>query len=431
VAAIVALCVMSSAAVAQAATPPTLVGEAFSAQENVDNGTGAQFPFILGQCGNWNPYSVPSSFDISGQASGPFPGWFEETGSVSYNSSDDSNAWGQGPVLTFTSTFTITGPNGYVTATGSTGLVPSTAELAVCGGSAGGGGVNIGPFLTKYTATITNPDGSTTVDSGQSYVTLSQWVGLGEYWEASLIQSFFATPPPPPPPLTLSDLTATVNGSTVNVSVDTSPAIVNVTLEENGAKVAPDDTPVNGVASWTLTDVPPGAHTLAVQGWDSPSGQPGDHSGVQTFLVVVPQPPSPPRSGGSSSASSSVVVTTSPVVVVVVNLTEIKARLIEDLVPSAAKLAGLLKSGRYTYSLNTPSAGQIMINWYRANKHALVASGHVSFSKAGPVKVTMKLTATGRRMLEANKSLKLIANGTYTPTGRAALVVTKRFTFTR
>ena len=56
-----------------------------------------------------------------------------------------------------------------------------------------------------------------------------------------------------------------------------------------------------------------------------------------------------------------------------------------------------------------------MINWYTANKHALVATGHADFSKAGPVKVTMKLTATGRRMLEANKSLNLIAKGTYTP----------------
>jgi hypothetical protein len=289
---------MGAGATARAATlPPAMDGEAFSASMAVDNGAGAQFPFILGQCGNWY-FSTPT-FDISGQASGPYPGYFDEQGSVTYSSDAPSNnPWGQGPVLTFSSTFTITASDGVtVSAVGTTSLVPN-GDLAVCFGGAGGGGVNIGPFLTHYTATITNPDGTSSQDSGSSYLTLSQSVGLGEYWSASLIQSFFATPPPPPPTLTLSNLTAAVSGSTVNVSVDTSPAIVNVTLEEGGAKVAPDTSPVNGVARWTLTDLAPGAHTLAVQGWDSASGQPGHHSGVQTFIVTVPSPPPPPPPPG-------------------------------------------------------------------------------------------------------------------------------------
>ena len=237
------------------------------------------------------------------------------------------------------------------------------------------------------------------------------------------------SPAPPPGTLTLSNLAASVSGSTVDVSVDTSPDIVNVTLEEAGKTIAPDTTPVNGVASWTVT-LPAGTHTLEVQGWNSPSGTPGQHSGVLATTVVIgssPPPPPPPPSSGSST----VVVTTSPVVVVIVNVTEIKARILDHLVPSAAKLAELLKTGRYTYSFNTLSAGQIVINWYRVTKHALVATGQAAFSKAGLVKVRMKLTANGRRMLKATKSLKLTAKGTYTPTGQSAIAATKTFTLRR
>ena len=70
-----------------------------------------------------------------------------------------------------------------------------------------------------------------------------------------------------------------------------------------------------------------------------------------------------------------------------------------------------------------------MINWYRVNKHVLVATGQADFSKAGLVKITIKFTANGKRMLKATKSLKLIAKGTYTPTGQPTIAATKRFTF--
>jgi hypothetical protein len=421
---------MGAAVTAGAATlPPTLAGEAFSASMEVDNATGAQFPFILGQCGNWY-YSTPT-FDIFGQASGPYPGYFEEKGSVTYNNDLPGAPGGEGPVLTFASTFTITESDGVtVSAVGTASLVPN-GDLAVCFGGAGGGGVNIGPFLTHYTATITNPNGTSSQDSGSSYLTLSQSVGLGEYWSASLIQSFFATPPPPPPTLTLSNFTATVSGSAVRVSVETSPAIVNVTLEEGGAKVAPDTSPVNGVASWTLTDLAPGTHTLAVQGWDSPSGQPGHHSGVQKFVVTVPPPPSPPSPPSSPtpqpaptpaptpsqpiSPPSSLGGSTPPT-------SSAPVASIRLLLPRKLGIAGLLRQGGYTWALRAPQGGRLVVTWYRARR--VIALGHARFAKSGLVSVRIRLTAAGRRLLRTHRSLWLTAKATYTPTRGSTVAVT-------
>lgn len=328
---------MSAAATAGAATlPPTLAGEAFDASMSVDDPTGAQFPFILGQCGNWD--YAGNKFDISGQATGPYPGSFEEQGSITYSSDEPGpNGFGQGPVLTFASTFTITAQDGVtISAVGTTTLVPN-GDLAVCWESAGGGGVNIGPFLTHYTATITKPDGTSFQDSGSSYLTLSQDVGEGQYWDASLIQSFFATPPPPPP------------------------------------------TP------------PP-----------SPTPQP-----APTPSSTPSAPTSPPSSRGGSTLPTS----SKPVAP------------IKLLLPSKLGIAGLLRQGGYTWALRAPQGGRLVVAWYRAGQ--LVALGHAHFTKSGSVSVRIRLTASGRRLLQAHQSLRVTAKATYTPTAGSAVSVTR------
>jgi hypothetical protein len=418
-----------SATAATPKPPPTLDGEAFSASMAVDDATGATFPFILGQCGNWY-FSTPT-FELTGQASGPYPGYFQEQGSITYSSDAPSdNIWGQGPVLTFASTFTITEPDGTtVAAVGTTSLV-ANGDLAVCWGSAGGGGVNIGPFLTHYTATITNPNGTSSQDSGSSYLTLSQSVGMGEYWSASLIQSFFATPPAPPPTLTLSNLTATVSGSTVNVSVDTSPAIVNVTLDEGRAKVAPDTTPVDGVARWTLTNLAPGTHTLAVQGWAAPSGHSGHHSGIQTFLVTVPSPspspsPSPtpqPAPNPAPTPSEPAPQPPSPSAATPPPASTPPAHL-RWVLPGKLFIAPLLRHG-YTWSVKAPRGGQLVVRWYRGG--VLVAIGRKQFTKPGAIKVAVQLTGSGKRLLRSHRGVWVTAKARYTPIGGSAVSATRR-----
>ena len=337
-----------------AAAPPTLSGESFSASPAVDN---APYPFFL-VCGNGDTSGPYFSFD--GTASGPYPGTFTESGTIDYDPTvfNDEYSFGEGPVTGFSTNFAILSPNGDVT--GSETLIPTGAPAA-CWESAGGGGVVIGscnpfigpstpcPIKTEYTVTIVTSTG-TYRDHGTSSATLDQSFGLGQYWSADLADAFQSAPST----LTLTNPQATVNGTAVTVSVDCSPKIVNVTLEQDGVKIAPDTSPVNGVASWTVT-LPPGTHTLSVEGWNSPSGQPGQHSAVLATTVVIgsspppPPPPPPPPSPSTPPATtvspaSSPGVATSPVAVL--NVAEIKARRLDHLVPSAAKLAGLLKNGR-------------------------------------------------------------------------------------
>jgi hypothetical protein len=61
----------------------------------------------------------------------------------------------------------------------------------------------------------------------------------------------------------------------------------------------------------------------------------------------------------------------------------------------------------------------------------LLAVGKATFSAAATVKLTIKLTANGTRLLQHAKRLKLTAKGTFTPTATHAVVATKTFTLTR
>lgn len=104
----------------------------------------------------------------------------------------------------------------------------------------------------------------------------------------------------------------------------------------------------------------------------------------------------------------------------------------------AAKIAALLKAGHYTLSLTALTAGRAAIDWYYSNttgkarpKPVLVAAGRASLTKAGPVRLTIMLTASGRHLLKHARSLKLTSKGSYVPTGRKSIVVTKPFTLKR
>lgn len=215
-------------------------------------------------------------------------------------------------------------------------------------------------------------------------------------------------------------------------------------------KVAPDTTPVNGVASWAVTNLAPGSHALSVQGWDSPSGTPGNHSGVWTTTVVVPPPPvpppppvlppppppsyppAPPSSGSSPGLPTPPHVPATLPAQIKPSAAQIARRLYSQLVVSgnASKIAAVLKHDGYTLSFNALTAGRVVIAWYDA-KGAEVAIGKARFSTAGSVKVTIKLTAHGKRMLKAHKRLKLTAKDTYTPTGESAVSATRAFTLRR
>jgi TPP-dependent trihydroxycyclohexane-1,2-dione (THcHDO) dehydratase len=61
----------------------------------------------------------------------------------------------------------------------------------------------------------------------------------------------------------------------------------------------------------------------------------------------------------------------------------------------------------------------------------LIAAGGAKFSQAKQVKFTIRLTATGKRMLNNAKSLRLTGMGIYTPAGNLAVTTTTTFRLKR
>lgn len=281
-AAAVAAITLGLPGVAVAAAPPSLGGESLAASPSSSPG------------GPWS-LSSGSSFNFNGEASGPYVGSFIETGTATY----DLSQWcGCGqisvPLQSFMASFTIITPTATVSGT-ETMTGTATAQAFE---SAGGGGEGVGPVTVNYKATITT-GGQRYTDQGTSQVTVDQSEGgdadtwYGTLSDGPMVSSSIPVQTPPPPVLTLSNPQISATGSTVLISVDASPDVINTTLETpSGAKVANDDTPVNGVASWTLTGVPAGTYTYKVVGYDTPPGvSPAKQSAPVQLTVNVPGVP--------------------------------------------------------------------------------------------------------------------------------------------
>jgi hypothetical protein len=123
---------------------------------------------------------------------------------------------------------------------------------------------------------------------------------------------------------------------------------------------------------------------------------------------------------------------------------QIKAALRGVLTPKGklARISALLRHGGYTFKFNAPSAGKLVIQWYQVPKGAhlarkrkprpvLVASVTISVSKAGTIKVKVKLTGKGRRLLKHAKKLKLTAKDSFKPSGSSATTMRKAFILRR
>ncbi len=117
----------------------------------------------------------------------------------------------------------------------------------------------------------------------------------------------------------------------------------------------------------------------------------------------------------------------------------IRSALGKALVPSgkSTRLRALLKADGLRLSFTSSDPGSLVISWYDVPKGAhlsskpkpiLVATGTTTFATAGIKKLLIELTKAGRRLLTAAKKIKLTAKGTFTPNGKAALVVLRSFT---
>lgn len=81
-----------------------------------------------------------------------------------------------------------------------------------------------------------------------------------------------------------------------------------------------------------------------------------------------------------------------------------------------ARLSSLRKRWLYAFSFAAPTAGNLELAWYEAprrtshgtfSKPMLLASGSVSFTRAGTKTVTLRLTSTGRRLVTTGKRIAL------------------------
>ncbi len=102
----------------------------------------------------------------------------------------------------------------------------------------------------------------------------------------------------------------------------------------------------------------------------------------------------------------------------------------------------LLKHGGFALKLSALEAGSATVDWFelppgaKLARHAkpkpiLVAAGHLSFAAAGTGVLKLKLTSAGKKLLKHAKRVKLTAQGTFTPTGAAAVKTTRPFLLKR
>jgi hypothetical protein len=104
-----------------------------------------------------------------------------------------------------------------------------------------------------------------------------------------------------------------------------------------------------------------------------------------------------------------------------------------------AKIGAVLKHGGYTLTVTAPTAGVLAISWYRVptgahlsgRKPVLIASGVVSITASRSMKITVRLTSAGKRLLKKGRPVKLTARGTFTPTAGTPIVRLKTFTLSR
>lgn len=122
---------------------------------------------------------------------------------------------------------------------------------------------------------------------------------------------------------------------------------------------------------------------------------------------------------------------------------QIMAQLSNDIVPKGKgpPIGGLVKSRRYALAVTALTPGNAAIAWYYAptrargashlSRRTLIAKGTKRFVRARTAKITIMLTANGERLLSHARYLRLIARGTFAPTGRTAIVTTRAFTLRR
>lgn len=100
----------------------------------------------------------------------------------------------------------------------------------------------------------------------------------------------------------------------------------------------------------------------------------------------------------------------------------------------SGRIRALLKNGGYAFSFAAPSAGRLVISWYRLANHGkktLVATVTFLFQKTGTARIKLLLTGKGRGLLAHGRRMKVTASGAFTPTGKPAISAARLITLKR
>jgi hypothetical protein len=127
-----------------------------------------------------------------------------------------------------------------------------------------------------------------------------------------------------------------------------------------------------------------------------------------------------------------------------VSAAQIAALMGSEITPSGktAKIAVLVKRSGFALAFKALTAGTAVVGWYQLPSGAtlagkgktsrvLVATGRLTFPAPGSRTMKVRLTAAGMRLLRHVARLRLTARGTFTPTGKPPIVVTKSFALRR
>ncbi|HEY5197090.1 MAG TPA: SBBP repeat-containing protein [Solirubrobacteraceae bacterium] len=120
-----------------------------------------------------------------------------------------------------------------------------------------------------------------------------------------------------------------------------------------------------------------------------------------------------------------------------VTIAQIKALLERQIAPvgQATKIPATLVRGDTVLPFTGLEAGRAVVDWYlppAAGMHAVVAAqGTRSFPGPEATTIDVRLTAAGNAALNAAKTLRLTATGTFRPTGRTTVTATRTFVLTR
>jgi hypothetical protein len=121
---------------------------------------------------------------------------------------------------------------------------------------------------------------------------------------------------------------------------------------------------------------------------------------------------------------------------------QIRVLLLQHLVPvgNQANIVTVLEHDGYSFFFTGPSAGHLSIAWLRMPtgahlasnaKTVLIAAATQRLADAGRVRIKVKLTARGQRLLASAHTLKLIAKATFAPRGGPGITALATFTLRR